>query len=118
MPYAHDKQNAYQLRWTHERRARFLKWKKCEECGSTDHLEFGKKDPVAKLAKISWSWSLQRLRRELKNRKVLCRKCGGRNRRPFVHGRNGYDRWCRCATCRWSESVRLKWQRLVNGRKS
>jgi hypothetical protein len=114
----HRQQIAYQLRWVERRRKKFLKGKKCERCGSRDHLTYSKRDSKAKLAKISWSWSEERLRKELRNRRVLCFLCMTRNRKPFTHGGNGFSRGCRCRVCRWAASIRERWQRLVHGRRS
>jgi 5-methylcytosine-specific restriction endonuclease McrA len=108
MPYAdRSTQRRAQWAWMQRRRRSWLAANgPCVRCGSTEHLEVDHWDPASKVDHRVWSWSESRLFAELAKCQVLCRACHQRktadeNSRPLVHGvRAGYQRGCRCASCR------------------
>lgn len=102
MPYKDPAaQRAYQREWIANRRAQWLDGRQCVDCGSTDALEL---DHVIgeKVSHRMWSWSQPRLQAELDKCVVRCADCHharhAEERR--THGIGGYQRGCRCDTCR------------------
>lgn len=116
MPYADIKD---QRRWQRERNASIrTAWLRangpCRRCGSWEDLHVDHVDPGLKVSHKVWSWSPERRAVELRKCQVLCVDCHKEKTRseawrPLAHGtRGGYDRGCRCASCREHQSNRMK----------
>lgn len=110
MPYKDpDKQRAAQLRHVHEKRRLALAGRHCERCGTTDELEFHHRDPAEKISHRIWSWSWERIAKEIEKCEVLCAPCHKAHHRAVADANHGtvsrYRRGCRCSECR--EAKRL-----------
>lgn len=85
---------------------------KCQDCGSTDNLQFDHIDPASKSFRISEHISkpLEELQREIDKCQLLCRNCHLKKTKdnweylhpPSQHGTIGhYKRFkCRCDACK------------------
>jgi hypothetical protein len=69
------RQRAAQLAHVREKRRLALVGRHCERCGTTDELEFHHRDPGEKISHRIWSWSWERIAKELEKCDVLCRPC-------------------------------------------
>ena len=113
MPYKDkEKQLEYQRRWMRKRRQEFLGDKECTKCGTKDNIEIHHRDPDKKIDHRIWSWSKDRIRKELEKCDFLCYDCHLEKtsesfRLEWKHGSlTGYkSHGCRCDKCR--EAVKL-----------
>lgn len=121
MPYkSKEKQNSYQNEWMKRKRESFLNGKVCKECGSISNLQVDHIDPNEKISHRIWSWSDDRIAKELEKCQILCETCHtikssveSSGHKPYKHGtRKMYERHgCRCAECTQSNSARIAKQR-------
>ena len=105
MPYKdQNKQREYQRSWIQQRRDCFLMEKKCELCGSTENLNLHHRNPKEKISHSFWSWSSDRMKKELAKCDILCISCHQKIHHPrnVTHGCiTMYKRYqCRCEECR------------------
>lgn len=76
MPYKdRQKQRDYQRKWYAARREKYLDGKTCEWCGSDEYLEIHHLNPEEKDSHRIFSWSDERIRKELAKCIILCRTC-------------------------------------------
>lgn len=76
MPYKNPNvQREYQRTWIAARRALFFEDKVCRRCGSKEDLELDHIDPSAKWSHRIWSYSWDRIMKEVAKCQVLCRAC-------------------------------------------
>lgn len=110
MPYKdRERQRAFQRDHCREKRAQALVGRHCERCESTDELEFHHRDPSEKISHRIWSWSWERIAKELEKCQVLCSPCHKAEtkvqRRAQALARNPHgtrarhDLGCRCTAC-------------------
>jgi hypothetical protein len=93
MPYKDPaKQRAAQLRHVTEKRRLALVGRHCERCGTTDELEFHHLDPADKISHRIWSWSWERIAKELEKCEMLCAPCHReRHMEMRTHCSRGHD---------------------------
>jgi hypothetical protein len=76
MPYADKtKQVEYQRQWLKRRRQRFMSLIGPCRCGATENLELHHVDRSEKTSHKIWSWTPEKLRREMRKCIALCRDC-------------------------------------------
>lgn len=76
MPYAdREIQREYQKIWIAKRKALWFQDKCCRRCGSKKDLELDHIDPSKKWTHRIWSYSWEKIMREVAKCQVLCRDC-------------------------------------------
>lgn len=106
-------QREYQRLWVANRREKFFFDKSCVDCGSVSNLELDHINPEEKISHRIWSWSEERLQKEIVKCQVLCQPCHIKktNKDLFqghiVHGElyRGYRNGCRCDLCREARKI-------------
>ena len=76
-PLKGQAKNDYQNAWMQRRRSLGIKilGGKCEACGATTALEVDHVNPDTKVSHRIWSWSWNRILRELAKCQLLCHDC-------------------------------------------
>lgn len=116
MPYKdRERQRAFQHAHCREKRLQALIGRHCERCGTTDELEFHHRDPEEKISHRIWSWSWERIAKELEKCEILCKPCHQAEtsawRRAQAEARNShgtrqrYELGCKCDACRAAKSA-------------
>lgn len=119
MPLTGEAKREYQREWMRKRRERAIEYLggKCEECGTTEELEFDHDPPEAKVRSInsllSYSWEKQK--EELDKCCLLCRthhrEYTNSDLGNWIHGTLAmYQKECRCDKCRAANSERVRRQ--------
>lgn len=124
MPYADkNKQRNYQRQWKANRRKDWFKDKECVECGESNYmlLELDHIYPDQKVSHNIWSWSKERMEKELAKCQVLCTSChrdktienNGWNKHPcgtLISYRNG----CKCEKCKAANAKNVRLYRAFH----
>jgi len=113
MPYKdEDKQREFQARRARNRRAEFFSGKKCALCDSDKKLELHHLDKEKKDSHRIWSWSQERIDKEVSKCAILCRSChielhAEEKRTPIKHGTDSayIGKGCRCELCKKAHSL-------------
>lgn len=109
MPYKDkDAHREYQRKWVADRRALFFRDKSCVECSSTYDLELDHIHPELKFTHRIWSYSWERIMKEVAKCQILChechmKKCAKEKERKLKvdHGfERTYRNGCRCNKCK------------------
>ena len=103
-----DAKRLLQRTWLTKRREEFLTpMGPCYFCGGTERLTIHHINPEEKISHKIWSWTVERIKEELKKCIVLCEDCHNKYHRlqkikPFRHGTwVAYQKYkCRCDECR------------------
>ena len=75
MPACTEDRRAYFRKRLADRRAAYFENKVCVDCGSTDRLEVDHVDPSVKVIHRFWSWSPERVQKELDKCVPRCHDC-------------------------------------------
>lgn len=93
----------------------------CQKCGSWDKLELDHINPADKEHHAVWSWSEQRMYKELAKCQVLCQDChidkslAERGQKRATHGvTTMYRNGCRCEACKAAEAADSRARYLRN----
>jgi len=70
-----EKQRRYQREWMRKRRQYYFKDKECIDCGSRENLEIDHIDPNKKWTHSFWSYSWEKIYKELEKCQILCSSC-------------------------------------------
>lgn len=110
MPYKNpDKQREYQRKWVANRRETFFRDKHCAKCGSTEDLELDHIHPSLKWKHRIWSYSWEKILKEVAKCQILCHSCHWEKsiqekkekKHTITHGfLRTYNEGCRCIRCR------------------
>ena len=123
MPYKDpNKQREYQRKRTSLKRLQYIAelGGKCKWCNSTDNLQFDHIKPELKTSHRIWSWSDERIRKELDKCQLLCHSCHVEKTwsglRQTNHGTAAMYKRCKCEKCReWMRQNKRNW-RIKNQR--
>ena len=102
-----EDQREYQRFWMKMRRVHYLKkYGPCLFCGSDKNLHIHHIDHSKKNTRQIWSWTPERIEKELQGCKIICQKCHSTyhtlvKKRPLIHGtRYAYKSYdCKCQEC-------------------
>lgn len=102
-----EQQRAFQREWYKKRRKKFLRGKKCIQCGTSKDLVAIKIQPDN--SPRGNFWHRKDLKEYLKNRTTLCKKCQLDKlhaKQRLGHGTESYykHRYCRCKLCKKAHS--------------
>lgn len=75
MPLYGEAKREYQRKWKADRRAAWFSNKECVDCGAKNDLQLDHVDPESKLDHKIWSWSWERILKEVAKCVVRCVPC-------------------------------------------
>lgn len=117
-----DKQREYQRNWMALRRSEYMSKATCFMCGSEYGLELDHRVPGEKVSHRIWSWSRERIDREIAKCDWLCRECHQiktllMDTNMAIHGtHSGYTSGCRCEGCKSGHAETMKgWRDNARG---
>jgi len=70
-----DYQRDYMRQWKRDRRAKYMGGKSCCWCGATEDLQIHHVNPEEKEGHNIWTWSEERIQREMDKCIIVCRYC-------------------------------------------
>ena len=117
MPYKDkNRQNEYQRMRIAKRRADYLKYKICINCGEScqEKLQIDHIDPSKKVSHRIWSWNINKMLAELEKCQILCSKCHHyktliQNNGLVKEGTDSkYSSGCRCNKCKKAHANYVK----------
>ena len=112
-----NKQREFQRIRVSKKRSSYLFGKICKKCGSSIDIQVHHRDKSEKEDHRIWSWSDERIKKELSKCDFLCKKChielhSNELKKPITHGtRSGYAyKGCRCSLCKEAQNeYNKKW---------
>ena len=125
MGYTGQKKREYQLGWMMDRKQEYMdKLGPCYFCDTTENLEIHHIDPESKESHKIWSWSKERIEKELMGCVVICGGCHKKLHKilnkKIVHGtRLIYRKGCRCDECKKAKSeYEYRWKNCLTPSKN